>query len=146
MARTVGLKTRVIGAFTDTPDFRERAGPALDGSMFMDYYDVNSPTSENQDFVRKFRARFGRDPDTWAAQGYDALRILAKAVQATGSANPLDLSYSIRYMDPWEGANGRYKFDENGEVDNKRVFLDMFRSGKPVVLGESNSISVPQAN
>lgn len=146
MAHTVGLKTKTIGAFTDTPEFRERAGPALDGSMFIDYYDVNSPTAENQAFVRKFRARFGRDPDTWAAQGYDALHILAKAVQATDSANPLDLSYSIRYMDPWEGANGRYKFDDNGELDDKPIFLDIYRSGKPTVLGQSHPIPVPQAN
>lgn len=146
MAHMVGLKTRIIGAFTDTPELRERAGPALDGSMFIDYYDVNSQTAENQAFVSKFRARFGRDPDTWAAQGYDALHILAKAVQATGSANPLDLSYSIRYMDPWEGANGRYKFDSNGELDDKPVFLDIYRNGKPVVLGQSHPIPVPQTD
>jgi len=105
--------------------------------MLFDFYDVNSPSPENQAFVRKFRARYGRPPDTWAAQGYDALRILAKAVKDTGSLNPLDLSYSIRYMDPWEGANGRYKFDGTGELDDKPLYLNQYRNGEPVTIQQS---------
>jgi branched-chain amino acid transport system substrate-binding protein len=137
MARQVGIKTEIMGAFSDTPEMRARAGGAVEGSMFFDFYDVNSPSPENQAFVRKFRARFKRNPDTWAAQGYDTLRILAKAVQFTKSANPLDLSYAIRFMDPWEGANGVYKFDETGELDDKPIFLDMYRNGEPVIIRQS---------
>ncbi len=137
MAHDVGVKTKILGAFTNTPLMRERSGPGLEGTMYFDFYDANSPSPENQAFVHKFRARFSRNPDTWAAQGYDALRILAKAVRATGSANPLDLSYAIRYMDPWEGANGRYKFDGRGELDAKPLFLDIYRNGTPVTIEES---------
>lgn len=146
MARQVGVKTEIVGAFSDTPLMRERAGSGLEGSMFFDEYDVNSPTPENQAFVRKFRARFGHDPDTWAAQGYDALYILAKAVRETGSANPLDLSYSIRYMDAWEGANGRYKFDEQGELEDKPIYLDVYRNGTPVVFQQSHPVAMPIVN
>jgi len=146
MARQVGIKTSIVGAFTDTPELRARAGPGLEGSMFIDYYNVDSPSAENQAFVRKFRNRYGRDPDTWAAQGYDALYILAKAIQATGSANPLDLSYSIRYMDAWEGANGRYKFEDDGEMEDKPVYLDAYQHGRPVVLGQSHPTPMPPIN
>ena len=111
--------------------------------MYFDFYNPDSSSPENQAFVRKFRTRFARDPDTWAAQGYDALRILAKAVRATGSANPLDLSYAIRFMDPWEGANGRYKFDGTGELEEKPLFLNVFRNGKPVTIQESHPVAEP---
>jgi branched-chain amino acid transport system substrate-binding protein len=137
LARGVGIKTEIVGAFSDTADMRAAAGRALEGAMYLDYYNADSPSPENQAFVRKFRARYSRNPDTWAAQGYDALRILAKAVRATRSANPLDLSYAIRFMDPWEGANGRYKFDERGELQDKRLFLDVYRNGAPVTIQES---------
>jgi branched-chain amino acid transport system substrate-binding protein len=143
MARGVGVKTKIMGAFTDTPEMRARAGGGLEGTMYFDFYDVNSPSPENQEFVRKFRARYGRDPDTWAAQGYDALRILAKAVKATGSRNPLDLSYAIRFMDPWEGANGRYKFDSRGELEDKPIFLKVYRNGTPVMIQESRPTAPP---
>ena len=135
-ARGVGLSTPIIGAFSDTPEMRKRAGQSLEGVMYFDIYNMLSQSPGNQAFVRAFRARYGKDPDAWAAQGYDALHILAKAVKFTKSRNPLDLSYAIRYMDAWEGANGRYKFDGTGELADKPIFLEMFKSGKPVLIQE----------
>jgi branched-chain amino acid transport system substrate-binding protein len=143
MTRAVGIKTETLGAFSDTPEMRRRAGPALEGAMLFDFYNVDSPSAENQAFVRKFTARHGRPPDTWAAQGYDALHILAKAVKATGSVNPLDLSFSIRYMNRWEGANGSYKFDGTGELEDKPLFLNVYRNGKPVTIAESHTVPAP---
>jgi branched-chain amino acid transport system substrate-binding protein len=143
IARGVGVKTPILGAFSDTPEMRERAGPAIEGAMYFDLYDVDSPSPENQAFVRKFRARFGRKPDAWAAQGYDALHILAKAVRTTGSRNSLDLVYAIRFMDPWTGANGRYKFDSEGEMEDKPIFLNVYRNGTPVTIQESRPVPVP---
>jgi branched-chain amino acid transport system substrate-binding protein len=143
MTRSVGIKAEILGAFSDTPEMRKRAGGALEGAMIFDFYNVDSPSPENQTFVHKFRTRYGRSPDTWAAQGYDALHILAKAVKATGSANPLDLSYSIRYMEAWEGANGRYKFDGTGELEDKPLFLNVYRNGKPVTIEESRPAPPP---
>jgi branched-chain amino acid transport system substrate-binding protein len=142
-ARGVGLKTPVIGAFSDTPEMRNRAGQGLEGAMYFEMYNWDSPSPENQAFVRKFRTRYGRMPDTWAAQGYDALHILAKAVKSTGSRNPLDLSYAIRYMDAREGANGRYKFDSTGELEDKPIFLVMFQGGKPVMIQGGKAVAKP---
>jgi branched-chain amino acid transport system substrate-binding protein len=142
-ARGVGLRTPIIGAFSDTPEMRKRAGQALEDAMYFEMYNVASPSPENQSFVRKFRTRYGRNPDTWAAQGYDALHILAKAIKFTGSRNPLDLSYAIRYMDAWEGANGRYKFDNTGELEDKPIFLEMFKSGMPVLIQGGVPVSKP---
>jgi branched-chain amino acid transport system substrate-binding protein len=143
VARGVGLKTPILGAFSDTPEMRERAGAALEGAMYFDVYSVDSPSPENRAFVRKFRTRYARNPDAWAAQGYDALHILAKAVQSTGSRNPLDLAYAIRFMDPWEGANGRYKFDSRGELEDKSIFINLFRNGTPVTIQDSRQVVVP---
>ena len=139
-ARNMGLKTPIVGAFSDTPEMHAIAGQALEGVMFYEIYDVDSPTPENRAFVARYRHRFGRDPEAYAAQGYDALRILARAVETTGSTNPLDLAYAIRYMDRWEGANGPYKFDFTGELEDKEIFLKVYRGGKPVVLATSRTI------
>ena len=141
-ARSVGITAPIIGAFSDTPEMRSRAGPAMEGAMYFEMYSADSASPENQEFVRKFRAQFGHDPDTWAAQGYDALYLLAKAVRTTGSLNPLDLSYAIRYMAPWEGANGPYRFDGRGELEDKPIYLNVIRNGKPVTIQESHPLPV----
>ena len=136
-ARTMGLRTPIVGAFSDTPEMHALAGPALEGVMFYEIYDVTSPTPQNQAFVASYRRRFGKDPEAYAAQGYDALRILARAVETTRSTNPLDLAYAIRYMDRWEGANGPYKFDPTGELEDKDIFLKVYRGGKAVIVARS---------
>ena len=133
-ARGVGLKTPFIGAFSDTPIMRKHAGSALEGAMNFQIYNVNSTSPENVAFVRKFSARYGKKPDMWAAQGYDALHILAKAAKTTGSRNPLDLSYAIRYMDGWQGANGLYKFNKEGNLEDKPIFLIKYQDGKPLIV------------
>jgi branched-chain amino acid transport system substrate-binding protein len=133
-ARGVGLKTPIIGAFSDNPTMRRHAGSALEGAMNFQIYNVNSPSPENVAFVRKFSARYGKKPDMWAAQGYDALHILAKAAKTTGSRNPLDLSYAIRYMDGWQGANGLYKFDKEGNLEDKPIVLIKYQDGKPLLV------------
>jgi branched-chain amino acid transport system substrate-binding protein len=138
-ARNMGLKTPIVGAFSDTPEMHAIAGSALEGVMFYEIYDVDSPTPENRAFVTSYRQRFGKNPEAYAAQGYDALRILARAVEITGSTNPLDLAYAIRYTDRWEGANGSYKFDSTGELADKDIFLKVYRGGKPVVLAASHA-------
>ena len=138
-AREMGLKLPILGAFSDTPEVRAIAGAALEGVMFYEIYNPELPTAENQAFLAKYRRRFGNEPGPYAAQGYDALRILAKAVETTHSTNPLDLSYAIRYMDRWEGANGSYKFDSTGELDDKDICLKVYHGGTPVVIGTSRT-------
>ena len=91
-------------------------------------------TPENISFVKKYFARYGKYPDTWAAQAYDALHILARAIKFTGSRNPLDLSYAIRYSEAWEGANGRYKFDRSGNIEDKPIFLYRLHNGIPMLV------------
>lgn len=148
-ARTMGLKTPIVGAFSDTPEMHEIAGAALEGVMFYEIYNVDSPTPENRTFVAKYRHRFGKDPEAYAAQGYDSLRLLAKAVLATGSTAPLDLAYAIRYMDRREGANGSYKFDSSGELEDKDIYLKVYRGGKPVLLAvghPADPAATPETN
>jgi len=135
MARKVGLKTPVIGAFSNTPEMQRRAGPkGYEGAIMFDFYNPRSQSAENRLFVSRFYSRYGRYPDTWAAQGYDALHILAKAIKFTDSRNPLDLSYAIRYSDEYIGANGRYKFDRAGNLEDKPIYLYKIQNGVPVLI------------
>lgn len=145
-AHEIGLNTPIIGAFSNTPEMRRRAGPALEGSMYFDIYNMEATSVTNQNFVKKYKARFGINPDTWAAQGYDALYILAKAIQRTGSRNPLDLAYAIRYMDEWEGVNGSYQFDKNGNMHEKPIYLMEIRQGLPKLIQQSAPPQLPLSN
>lgn len=122
-AQVVALTTPILVASDLSAELIEKAGTAIAKARFLKLYDPSAPTAKNQKFVAAFRARYGKDPDTSAAQGYDALLLLAEAVRSTASLNPLDLAFAIRFMPAWEGANGRYQFDSHGELRGKKLLL-----------------------
>ncbi|HOK47006.1 MAG TPA: ABC transporter substrate-binding protein [Bryobacteraceae bacterium] len=144
-ARGMGLKTPIVGSFDDIPQMHTLPVEFLEGVMFYSLYNVDSETPENQAFVAKFRKRFGHLPGVYAAQAYDALHILAAALELTGSTSSLDLSYAIRFMEPWKGANGTYDFDSSGELVDKDVFLMVYRNGRAELIDSSaNDSPYPQ--
>lgn len=81
------------------------------------FWVVSVGTSErgpmSEAFERAFRAAEGRDPDRWAALGYDAASAVAEAVHRVG----LDRSAVV---DAWrsgltiDGASGAFEFDASG--------------------------------
>jgi len=132
-ARRVGIATPILVACDRSSDFSDISEAALQNTTFIRLYNVAAATPQNLRFVAAFRARYGRLPDTSAAQGYDALHILAEAVRMSGTLNPLDLSFTVRYNPVWVGANGEYRFDGNGELKEKALFSERHESGRIIV-------------
>lgn len=131
-ANAAGLAQTVICACANTPALRAIASAGTDRIALLDFHDEAAASSVARDFAARFQARYGRAPDTWAAQGYDALRLLGQALRITGSRRPDDLALALRHLPAWEGANGVYQFDQRGELADKPVFLKRYRDGKAV--------------
>lgn len=55
--------------------------------MIASVFHPDLDTPEVREFVAAYRAARGEAPDTWAAQGYDALMLLAHAIHY--SRNPV---------------------------------------------------------
>lgn len=130
-ANTAGLPQTIICACANTPAIQAIAG-AGEGPgriLLLDFYDEHAASAGNRQFVTRFKARYGRAPDTWAAQGYDALKLVGLAVRTTGSRLPDDLALALRHQPAWQGANGPIQFDEHGELADKPVYLKRYRNG-----------------
>lgn len=123
-ARRVGITTPILVACDRSSDFADITGTGLRNTTFIRLYNVAAATPQNRKFVAAYRARYGHLPDTSAVQGYDALHILAEAVRMSGTLNPLDLAFTVRYTPVWRGANGEYRFDGNGELKEKGLFTE----------------------
>jgi branched-chain amino acid transport system substrate-binding protein len=123
-ARRVGITAPILVACDRSSDFSGISKADLRNTTFIRLYNVAAETPQNRKFVAAFRARYGKDPDTSAAQGYDALHMLAEAVRISGTLNPLDLAFAVRYKPAWIGANGEYRFDGNGELKEKALFAE----------------------
>ncbi|HLN24464.1 MAG TPA: ABC transporter substrate-binding protein [Patescibacteria group bacterium] len=126
LARARGLNTLALIASADIEETRRLAGPAFRDVLAPQFYDPDAHTPQNQTFVRAFLAKYGHAPDLWAAQGYDALNLVAKAAAIAGSAHPRDLALTIRHMPAWDGAAGRCEFDGHGDLVSRPIVTQRF--------------------
>ena len=107
----------VLGTSSISADAIVAAGPAADNVVFpMPGFDPDSDDAAVRAFAGAYRARYGEDPDVYAAHAYDAVRVLATAAERSGSLEVDDVKDALLKIDDYEGATGRMAFDPNGDV------------------------------
>jgi len=74
---------------------------------------ASEPLPAVQDFVMKYRRRFNEAPDHFAAQGYDAVKMLASAVRKSGS-DPAAIRTALQGMRRFPGVTGEITLDRWG--------------------------------
>lgn len=93
--------------------------------------DPDKPPQRNdvQAFRTLFKERFGVEPDPWAAQGYDAVNMLADAMTQADSSVPLSVATILRYTLSWNGITGRHSFDRAGSIYTKQIEFSTLKKG-----------------
>lgn len=90
------------------------AGPALYGSYAVtDFNRDSSPAAKA--FSTKYEAAYKLTPDYLAAWTYDAVQGLARAISDAKSLEPEKIRQAILGIKGYEGAEGTYNFDKNGD-------------------------------
>ncbi|MBD3305505.1 ABC transporter substrate-binding protein [candidate division KSB3 bacterium] len=129
-ARDIGITVPILGTDgLDTPRLWTEAGRAAEGTVVVTVFNPDKPTLVTRNFVRQFKNHYGIEPDTWAAQGYDAIQLLAHAIQESGSTVPLVIASTLRFLENWHGVTGSYSFTRNGDITGKSVFFKVARNG-----------------
>jgi branched-chain amino acid transport system substrate-binding protein len=139
-AKELGIKSRFIGHLAmEGPDLFKIAGDAAEGVIYTATgYDPNSSDPRVQEFEKKYRARFHKDGDVFAATAYDAIYIIRKAIEIGGySAEGIkNVLYTIK---DFPGVSGLTSFDENGDVI-KPVMAKMVKDQKFIVITDLNNL------
>jgi branched-chain amino acid transport system substrate-binding protein len=130
-ARELNLQIRFIGvnSFYD-PQLLEIAGPAAEGAVFTyPTFDVASADPAVRNFVSAFRARYHRDPDAFAAQGYDAYRVMRLGLGRASGTSGSAIRDGLRAIGRYSGPGGSFQFSPNGDVE-KPLRLMTVRGGR----------------
>ncbi len=89
-------------------DIPKNAGAAAEGLT------VSTVSSGSSGFAERFKAEYGESPGPFAAQGYDAMQAIIWAIKL-GAKTSQEIKNNL-YLVEFDGATGKIKFDENGEV------------------------------
>lgn len=99
-------------------------------------YVINVPTAGlGTEFETSFTAKYGKPQANiaFAAHAYDALGVIAKAVEA-GATDGTTMRDWLSSMAEYSGVVGAFHFDENGDVVGIPYGLKQFDKGKIVKL------------
>jgi branched-chain amino acid transport system substrate-binding protein len=130
--RAAGSDALLMGSGSVIDRLAEQAGTAAENFVYAQpTFDAASDKPAVRSFVEAFRAKYDREPDIFAAHGYDALRLIYQAMKDVGFARPDEVRRGLHGLKEYEGAAGRTQFDERGDVVRYPT-LFVIREGAPV--------------
>jgi branched-chain amino acid transport system substrate-binding protein len=129
-ARQVGLTMPFIGCDGwANQSLLTIGGKALDGCYLTNHFSPDDPAPPVQKFVEKYKSKYGSVPDTFAALGYDAARIVMDAINRAGSAEPSAIRDALAKTSGFEGCTGTIGFDANRNATKAALVLTI-KDGK----------------
>ena len=131
-ARSLGIEVPFIGGDGwEAPQLVELGGAAVEGSYYSTYFSAENSAPEVQSFVQRYRARWSNEtPEAVSALGYDALRLIAAAIQRNGTADSRKLRDAIAATRDFAGVTGRTTIDAKRNSEKAAVMLTI-KEGKP---------------
>ncbi|HEV8259857.1 MAG TPA: ABC transporter substrate-binding protein [Burkholderiales bacterium] len=111
----LGVQVRWVGSPTTVSETAMKlAGSALHGSYAVTDFHAGA-NDEARAYSRAYRERYKIDADNYSAWTYDALHLLALAINNAGNTDPEAVRKAIVGIRGYIGAEGVYNFDESGE-------------------------------
>ncbi len=125
-ARKMGLTVPFVGGNGfNSPQVITIAGEAATGLIVATPWFAEKNDQKVQDFVKKYEAKYGKKPDQFAAQAYDGLLLIVKAVSDAKSADRTKVRDALAAIQKFQGILGEFSFDKDGDVVMQPVVLEV---------------------
>ena len=129
-AGQAGIRVPFIsGNALDSPVLPEIGGSAAEGTIVGSVFDPGADAPEVKSFVTFFSQKHNRMPTSYAALGYDAVKMLAAAMENSDLNDRSSVAAGLLDLGPWAGAAGIHRFDENGDDTGDLVVLKKLHNG-----------------
>jgi branched-chain amino acid transport system substrate-binding protein len=112
-ARALGITATFVGGDGwDSSELTKLAGEAIEGGYFCNHYSPEDPSPINQNYLKKYKEKFGQTPDALATLAYDAALILIDSIQRADSTDGAAIRDAIAATN-LQVVSGQIIFDEN---------------------------------
>jgi branched-chain amino acid transport system substrate-binding protein len=123
-ARELGIKAPLMGGDGwDAPELKQIGGTAINGSYFSNHYTPEDKSPVVQEFITKYKAKYGKVPDGLAAMGYDAAMILADSMKRATSLDKAAIRDAIAQTKDFQGVTGKITINEHRDAVKSAVVI-----------------------
>jgi branched-chain amino acid transport system substrate-binding protein len=132
----MGVNKPVLGSEGLDNQEMKKVVSSTEGIFIASVFPGSDSTNPQQiSFIDNFKKTYGYAPDFLAAQGYDAIKVLAGAYELAKTTIPIEVGVTLRYYYP--SKYNDYRFDVNGKVINKKIYIKTFKPSKAIDLDSS---------
>jgi branched-chain amino acid transport system substrate-binding protein len=116
-ARKMGINQPFVGGNGfNSPKVIEIAKEAANGLIVATPWFGDKDDPKVKAFVQKYEKTYGKKPDQFAAQAYDALYIMGEALKKAGQADRNKLRDALAGIRNFNGVLGKFSFDAERDV------------------------------
>ena len=131
----MGLMLPIVGPTgLYSPQYIQIAGKAVENSYFLGVFIPTNPDQKVQEFVKKYKEKYGMEPDTFAALAYDQGFVLKDAMEKAAGKGAItrDSLRDAMSASGYKGITGTVTFDDKGDWVRPYLFVTV-KDGKFVV-------------
>jgi branched-chain amino acid transport system substrate-binding protein len=123
-ARDLGIQVPLLGGDGwDGNTLLEIGGSALENTYYSNHFSHEDQDPQIQNFVTRYKEKYGTPPDAFAALGYDALKILVAAIERAGTTESKALRDAIASTNGYQGVTGLITLNEHRDAEKPAVIL-----------------------
>lgn len=124
--RAQGINVPMVGA-DGWDGLTSNAGDEVLGGYYSNHYAVDSTESAVKKFVESFRAKYNKDPNSFAALGYDCVYLIRDAIVAAGAEDSIAVRDALAKTDG-DYVTGHLTFDEKHNPIKSAVMLELVKA------------------
>jgi branched-chain amino acid transport system substrate-binding protein len=125
-ARELGMTAKLLGGDGwDSPKLSEIGGKAINGGYFSNHYSNETTDPVAVEFMTKFKAKYNKMPDGLSAAGYDAAKVLFKAMQMAGDVSPSAIKDQLAKVANHAGVTGNITINEKRNATKSAVVVEV---------------------
>jgi branched-chain amino acid transport system substrate-binding protein len=125
----LGIKAHMLGGNgLNSTQMYQVAGPAAQGVVVGAAWFIGGKYTGNLEFVKRFKAKYGNNPDQFAAQAYAAAQVVASLAKS-GATTKDEMLSGLRNLRVVQTVLGPIAFDQNRDVRAAPVVLQIVKGG-----------------
>jgi len=125
-ARDLGITVPMAGGDGwESPKLLEIGGKSLEGCFYSTHFFAEDPNPTVANFVGKYRTKYGRTPDCYSALGYEAMMLLADAMNRAPELTGRAIRDALASTSGFVGVTGKITMDANRNPVKSAIVLEV---------------------
>jgi branched-chain amino acid transport system substrate-binding protein len=128
--RELGLHIQLMGNQAPVNEKTiQLGGRAVEGVLNICLFVPGDYSPAVRAFTEDYEKAYSSEPDTWAAQAYDAMRLLASVMEKVGF-DRAKIREGLSQVRDYQGITGTISFQPNGDADFKQTHIVTVKDGR----------------